>query len=247
MKIKKRITVVLCSLITALLFPLIVSAAGSIDTGREVQLNISYQDEAVALSGAAFDIYRVASVDESGELTPVAPFEQYHVEIRGKNDAAWKTLASTLEGYVLRDNITPADSGTTDEQGILTFPNQTKRLEQGLYLVLGHRHTQGGRIYEAASSMVLLPTQDKDKNDWLYEITVDPKHASQPEPGDNTTTRKVLKVWKDEGHEKNRPGEILIQLLQDGKVYDTVKLNAANNWRYTWEALDEQHTWTVVE
>ncbi len=247
MRIKKKITAVLCSLMAALmLLPVQALAAGSIDTGREVQLTISYQDSKTALSGAAFDIYRVAAVDATGELTPVAPFDQFNVDIRGKNDAAWKTLASTLEGYVLRDVITPSSSGKTNAQGLLTFSD----LEQGLYLVLGHRHTQGRRIYDAAPFMVLLPTQDAEANEWLYDVTVNSKHDSHPkpdEPDEDTITRKVLKVWADEGHEKDRPQEVIVQLLRDGKVYDTVTLNAANNWYYIWDNLDDRYTWTVVE
>lgn len=251
MKIKKRITALALSLMTVLLLlPVQVLAAGSIDTGRDVRLTISYRNGNTALSGAAFDIFRVASVNTNGELTPVAPFDQFNVDIRGKNDAAWKALASTLEGFVLRDNIAPADSGKTDKQGLLIFPNQSKHLEQGLYLVLGHRHTQGGRIYDAAPFMVLLPAQDKEANDWLYDVTVNPKHDFHPEPDEpdeGTITRKVLKVWADEGHEEERPQEVIVQLLRDGKVYDTVTLNAANNWRYTWNDLDDRYTWTIVE
>lgn len=250
MKIKKKITAVLCSLMAALLLlPVPALAAGSIDTGREVQLTISYQDGTTSLSGAVFDIYRIAAVDATGELMPVSPFDQFNVDIRGKNDAAWKALASTLEGYVLRDAITPTSSGKTNAQGLLTFSG----LEQGLYLVLGHRHTQGGRIYDAAPFMVLLPALDEDANDWLYDVIVNPKYDSRPEPDkpdepdEDTITRKVLKVWADKGHEKDRPQEVIVQLLRDGKVFDTVTLNAANNWRYTWDGLDDRHTWTVVE
>lgn len=247
MKIKKRITAFVLSLMAVLLLPVQALAAGSIDTGREVHLTISCQDGNTALSGAVFDIFRVAAVDANGELTPIAPFDQFNVDIRGKNDASWKALASTLEGCVLRDNIDPADSGRTDKQGLLTFPNQSERLEQGLYLVLGRRYTQGGHIYDAAPFMVLLPAQDKEANDWLYDVAVNPKHDSRPEPDDDTITRKALKVWEDEGHEKERPREVIVQLLRDGKVYDTVTLNAANSWRCTWNDLDDHYTWTVAE
>ena len=67
-----------------------------------------------------------------------------------------------------------------------------------------------------------------------------------------TIERKVLKVWKDDV-EVLRPTEVIIQLLKDGKVYDTVTLNAENNWRYTWEKLPEYNDdnakvkWSVIE
>ena len=38
-----------------------------------------------------------------------------------------------------------------------------------------------------------------------------------------------------------------MQLLRNGKVYDTVILTAKNNWRYTWRDLDCSCQWTVVE
>lgn len=244
MKKEKRWTALLLGLLAALLlFPVQALAAGSIDTEQKVQLTISYKNGETALFGAQFDVYKVAAVDVNGELTAIAPFDQFNVVIRGRDDEAWKALATTLEGYVLRDAIAPTASGKTDLQGQLTFPE----LEQGLYLVLGHRHTQNGRIYDAAPSMVLLPAQDVQTNEWLYVVTVEPKHDSEPEPNHKTITRKVLKVWKDQGNAKSRPQEIVVQLLREGKVYDTVNLNASNNWRYTWESLDDKYTWTVVE
>ena len=223
-------------------------AAGSIDSTRDVQLTLSYQDKNTPLVGAEFRIYLVATVDETGELSVTDAFKQFNVDIRGENDAAWKNLASTLEGYVLRDSITATDSGKTNQNGNLTFPTGSKKLTQGLYLVLGQRHAQGSYRYNASPFMVMLPSQDIEKNEWSYEVSVNPKHDSSKIPDDSSTvTRKVLKVWDDAGNESLRPQEVVVQLLRDGKVYDTVTLNAANNWRYTWTGLNDRYTWTVAE
>lgn len=54
-------------------------------------------------------------------------------------------------------------------------------------------------------------------------------------------------MWNDDRHENQRPKEIIVQLLRDGKVYDMVTLNKDNNWRYTWSGLGSSYTWTVVE
>ena len=56
-----------------------------IDLDREAALTISYQDGSAPLSGAEFRIYLVASVDETGELTPTDDFDSFQVDIRGKN------------------------------------------------------------------------------------------------------------------------------------------------------------------
>lgn len=249
MKMRKPVITALFSVLAALLFlPVQITAAGSIDPGRDVGLTISYRDGDTPLAGAEFDLYLAARVDGSGLLTAAEPFRQLPVDMDVRNGDAWKALASTLEGYVLRDGILPTDSGRTDEQGLLCFPHQTEHLEQGLYLVLGHRHIQDGRIYDAAPFMVLLPSQEEDA--WLYDVTVAPKYDSRPEPDnpqEDRVTRKVLKVWADEGHEKERPVEITVQLLKDGEIWDTVTLDAANNWRYSWEGLDGSSRWSIVE
>ena len=175
MKIYKRILAGVFVLMLVYL-PMTVEAAGSIDPEREVSLTISYQQDGTPLNGAQFDIYLVAVMDECGELTPTADFAQFDVQIRGKHDEEWKALASSLEDYILRENLLPADSGKTDSRGLLTFPAGQQKLKHGLYLVLGHRHSQGGYQYEASSFPVLLPGADKEANEWIYNVTAYPKY-----------------------------------------------------------------------
>ena len=243
----RRIAGICLAALLALLLPAQAKAAGSIDLTRDCGLTLSYQDNGVPLVGASFSIYLVADVDASGELTAAGDFAAFPVDIRGRNDEAWRALASTLEGYVLRDQLTPADSGITDLWGQLVFPTPGRTLTPGLYLVLGQRHRQSGMIYDAQPFMVMLPALDKEANDWDYGVEVTPKHQAQPEPEEETVSRKVLKVWRDAGHESERPREIVVQLLQDGKLYGTAILNEANSWRTAWEDLDAACHWTVVE
>lgn len=249
MKHRKRLFTLLLSLLTTLpLLAVSALAAGSIHLNQPVSLTLSYQENGVPLVGAAFSAYQIATVDEVGELTTTEPFQVFHVDIRGKNDAAWHLLASTLEGYILRDNVTPTAQGVTDENGQLTWPAEGKVLPQGLYLVLGERHTQDGYIYDPTPFLVLLPSVDKERNDYLYDVTADVKHQSEKIPDTPTTvTRKAQKVWKDDGHENERPQEVVAQLLKNGEIYDTVTLSAENNWRYTWTGLDSAAKWNVTE
>lgn len=228
--------------------PVCAQAAGPVEQNRPADLTISCVNNKTALKGAAFHIYQVAEMDGLGELTETEAFRDYPVNIRGENDEAWKTMATTLEGYVLRDAVAPDYSGEIDENGLLTLAD----LPHGLYLVLSDEHRQGSRIYEAIPFLVLLPGRDRATDEWLYDVTVTPKLNSRPTGGGgggggDTLTRKVLKVWNDEGGEDSRPEEITVQLLRDGKVFDTVQLTADNNWRHTWTELDAELDWTVVE
>lgn len=226
-------------------------AAERIDKNQDVSLTISYQKGETPLSGAKFQIFRVADVDESGELTATKEFQDYFVMIRGENDEAWRAQAATLEGYVLRDQLSPFASGKTDANGCLTFSTAEHHLTPGLYLVIGERHRQGKWRYDASPYFVQLPGLDAEKNTWTYSVEADAKYESSriPERDEDSDTinRKVLKVWKDQGYEKERPKEIVVQLLRNGSVYDTVTLDSGNNWSYKWYDLDADDRWSVVE
>lgn len=248
MKNFKRFTASLLALFIAfLLLPSTLSASGVIDTDSACGLTINYADGETSLSGASFSIYKIADVSAYGEFTPTPDFSGFNVDIKGKNDEAWRNLATTLEGYVLRDSIAPTDKGVTDSHGALSFPTGESKLETGLYLVLGSRHTQNNLIYDCSPFIVMLPTTQSGA--WAYSQTVDPKFTSTPVPPTPSydITRKVLKIWKDDGHENRRPQSVTVTLLRDGMIYDTVALSDANNWRYEWNNLDGRSSWTVVE
>ncbi len=249
MKKINRFPSLLLSLITVLLLlPVSVLAAGKIDLTQPVSLTLSYQDGGTPLTGADFSAYLVATVDESGQLTTTKPFQSFRVDMTGKQDDTWRQLASTLEGYVLRDSVQPTAQGSTDGQGQLTLPTGGKKLTPGLYLILGSRHTQNGSYYDPSPFFVLLPTADREANDYTYQVTADVKYDKTPVPDQPTkVTRTMQKVWKDDGHEKARPQEVVVQLLRGGQVYDTVTLNSQNNWRHRWSDLDSRYRWTVTE
>lgn len=72
-------------------------------------------------------------------------------------------------------------------------------------------------------------------------------HIAAADAPAEPVNRRVLKVWKDEGHRDERPTEIQAALLCDGKVYEVVTLKAADNWAYHWYDLDGSKEWTVRE
>lgn len=56
----------------------------------------------------------------------------------------------------------------------------------------------------------------------------------------------VEKVWEDGGYHA-RPESVEAVLYRDGEAYDTVTLNAANDWSCTWTGLTDEYTWSVDE
>ena len=65
--------------------------------------------------------------------------------------------------------------------------------------------------------------------------------------GDETSkSLTAKKVWKlDDGG--SAAASVTIELLRDGKPYETAELNEACGWSKTWSALSARHEWAVVE
>lgn len=260
MKTYKRIAaLVMALLIGVTLAPAGAFAAGPIDLSRELKLSVQYMDGETALSGANFDLYLVAESDVNGKLTATEEFAGFNVKIEGRDDEGWRTLASTLEGFVLKNGLAPLDSSKVGSDGLARFPGEGKTLKAGLYLVLGQRHVQNGYRYDPSRFMVMLPATNMEENSLVYDLNVEAKFdatvISEPKPPvtpgvDPTVTtidRKVLKVWEDEDYTEFRPPLVTIYLLRDGEVFDTVELKESNNWRHTWKNLDDSYSWTVTE
>lgn len=64
-----------------------------------------------------------------------------------------------------------------------------------------------------------------------------PKPKPVPVPKNDLTNVTVRKDWVREHLDPNRPTSVKVNLLQDGKIYDTVRLSANNSWRHTFSKL----------
>lgn len=246
---KKLLSIWLAALALAALLPLQVQAVGLIDTGRPVTLTIRYECGGKTAPGVDFALYRVADASSAMELTLTGDFTAYPVSLEPADADAWQALAATLEGYIQRDGLKPLDGGRTDRAGTLVLPSGGKTLAPGLYLLLGGQYVSGSKVYTAEPSLVLLPAPGGAGTQWDYDVTVTPKYtvrSTGTSPG-SSISRRVIKVWNDADNKDSRPQSVTIQLLQNGKVYDTVTLSGQNNWRYTWKDLDPRSQWTVAE
>lgn len=240
-------------------------AAGPLDPAKTTDLTIHYQYNGSPIVGAPFALYKVADRTGCSVFQPLESFQRPYLEkIDGVaiTTEMWQGLANTLKSYVVdqTNGITADAVGTSGEEGFVTFCG----LENGIYLVVGQDYRPSSRdTYTSAPFLIALPAIDLESNDWQYAVTANPKsdytHHSKPgkppkDPPENppskepeTVSRKVLKIWEDEGSEDMRPASIEVRLLRDGEVYDTVNLTAEGNWRWTWDDLPADHDWQVEE
>ena len=209
----------------------------------DLKLAISFQDGEQKIAGVRYDIYLVAKEGADGSLKSTEAFSNYPINYKESDP---NRLATTLEGYVIRDQIEPYDSSITDEEGMAYFPSQGKSLEEGLYLVMGKEVTIRTNTYKPVSFLVSLPYENIKTRELDNIVEVEAKYEIEPAV-EYEVDKKVIKIWKDQGHKEERPASIEIQLIGNGEIYDTVTLNADNNWEYNWEKLDGRVEWKVTE
>ena len=253
MKIK-RIWRGAAALLTALLlaccFGTTIFAYDAVDIGQETSLTVYFGKDGNGFSNVEFQVYRAAKVSAGAEFTLTGDFAEYPVKVNGLDSSGWRALAQTLDGYAARDGLNPLRTVETGKDGRAVFDH----LDTGLYLVTSSRYRQGRYTYTPEPFLIALPALD-EADAWVYDTVVSCKYDSSydlpggggGDGGDDTVDRKVLKVWEDDGGEERRPDAIIVQLLRDSQVYDTVTLNAGNNWRHTWVGLDDAFNWRVVE
>ena len=208
-----------------------------IETARDASLSVNY-----AHPNVTFRIYRVADVSETVRFTLCGDFARYTDLQALLDDAAWDELAMILDARVIRDGFAPAASGRTDANGVLAFHG----LRPGLYLVMGDTYRIGNTTYYPQTALVSLPGLRADDT-WDYAPVMTPKFSSERDPEIPKTGISVQKIWVDAGAENERPVEITVQLMKDNTVVETVTLNAANNWRWSWTGLPVGYQYRVVE
>lgn len=72
------------------------------------------------------------------------------------------------------------------------------------------------------------------------------KDAPTPEPVKKTSV-SVKKAFEDgDNQDKIRPLYVRVNLLADGKLIDTQKLDSSNSWAYTWANLDETNNKSAI-
>lgn len=232
--------------ISAVLLSLFSVNTFAVDSTEKLTLEIAYHNNGEALVGAKFKIYLIAT-EADNSLEVLEQFKKYNINI-SYNENTLKALATTLEGYILRDNIKPTDTASVNSKGYAVFPNKSTKLKRGLYLVIGERHIKNGIAYDASPFTVILPTFDSETGVLKSNVKVDVKHnyfdiVSQSKP----LTRRVLKAWNDKTNEAQRPKSVEIQLLKDGKLFKTAILSDENNWRYEWSRLSPESTYQIIE
>lgn len=153
-----------------------VWAANAIQVDRtdcSVEFSVGSDYTELQKSDVTIDLYKVASVDKSGEYTVVKDFKGLDVSGLSIEDKAgsageWAKRAETAAQMAKAGSITPKKVVT--KNGTVT----ASKLETGLYLICPEQVVTDNYTYTFAPSMVSLPNNyygDSGSDTWVYNLT----------------------------------------------------------------------------
>lgn len=244
---KHRIIMALCCMLALMLATIGLSApaatAATAATAAEGSLTVTYQYQEAALNNADINLYRLADWSAKGGYTPTGDFANHTAypvdwDILNADQQPLRDFANTMAGYIAVNKSAAENTLKTDNAGVATF----NQLKDGLYLAVVAPYQGNVLTCQTAAMLVALPNVHKNADE-QRTLSIEPKADCAVPP---TTTISVNKVWKDKDQSK-RPESVTMNLLQDGKIYDSIMLNNANDWKYTWKGLQAKHEYTVVE
>ncbi len=245
--------------------PAVYAASGFNDIdGGSITVNID--KELPIKEGITVSVYKVADAEVKNgyvtyKKTPLfeADGEWMEEVSLDSTETEWPARAKTFAGYTAKEGFTNRKNAEenvdfwikkTDANGSAKFSD----LPRGLYLITVESVKSGRTTYKVSPVLRCLPSLNESGTDWETDQVINypsSKIEKDTEPGgnggDSKTSISVIKVWKDDGNESDRPDSITVELLRDGKVYDTKQLSKSNNWRYTWNGLSKGNTWVINE
>ena len=248
---KRRIGIIAFMLCVCLyLIPCQVQAASTagakepITTDENCSLTISYCSGGIAFSELPVKLYKIATVSADYQYTLTSSFEKSNLNLNGiQTVGEWNVIRSTLETFILANDISADFNAKTDFEGKASFD----ALKPGLYLAITERIIQDETTYVFDSALIALPGLGADGL-WQYQVDVTSKsEIIPPSENDEEIELKVLKLWKGDSGSSARPTTIEVEIFRNGTSYQTVTLSEDNHWTYTWSAKDDGSDWKVIE
>ena len=167
-------------LAVALTFPLLTlpgaKAASAINTGQKcsIEFDISGNSSELLSASIPVNLYKVASVDESGNYTATDAFSKLDLSSVSADNldaaaATWAERAAEAK-KLLKDDTEPTTTTLTQGRGTATG------LDTGLYLVDTPKVITPNYTYTFTPYLVSLPTNNYysgngASDDWIYDLT----------------------------------------------------------------------------
>lgn len=236
-------------LAVALTFPLLTlpgaKAASAINTGQKcsIEFDISGNSSELLSASIPVKLYKVASVDESGNYTGIGAFSKLDLSSVSADNldaaaATWAERAAKAK-KLLKDDTEPTTTTLTQGRGTATG------LDTGLYLVDTPKVITPNYTYTFTPYLVSLPTNNYysgngASDDWIYDLTKEHNSAVGLKPeqhvrygdlvinkelvdhnatfGDEATFVFQIDIKKPDGKKETRIEELTFSAAGDDSV-----------------------------
>lgn len=217
-------------------------ARESIVTDNDCTLSIFYGYDGSPFQNQPVSLYKVADVSENFQYTLTPAFAASDLILNGiQTNGEWNVIRSTLEAYILANDVAPSVVATTDEFGLAYFTG----LKPGLYFASAVTVVLDQGTCSFESALVALPGLAKNGL-WQYQVAVSAKPEYLPDvQPDGEVQLRVVKLWKGDEGRSDRPQSIQVEIYRNGVGYETVTLSEENHWSYSWTGDDAN--WKVIE
>lgn len=170
----------------ALTFPLLTlpgaKAASAIDTGKKcsIEFDISGKSSELLAADIPVNLYKVASVDESGNYTATDAFTGLKLSSVSADNLADATAEWKKRANDAKEMLTDSDGNTVVEPTrTITLTNDDHTitgLDTGLYLVDTPKVITPNYTYTFTPYLISLPTNNyynngRTNDDWIYNLT----------------------------------------------------------------------------
>lgn len=176
---------------------------------------------------AEFQLYHVAEIQDDGSSVLTEGFAEFDGNI---DETDQRSLAITLAAYAAGNGLSVDQNARTGQDGTAAFAG----LAPGIYLLTGSAYETSGKTYMPQPSLIRLAGN--------ANVEVKPKYDAEDQ---KTISLRVVKRWDDDSEQ--RPDHVTVQLIGNGEVVDSVRLDRENGWEHTWESLDAGIRWQVAE
>ena len=189
-------------LAVALTFPLLTlpgaKAASAIDTDAEcsIEFDISGNSSELLSASIPVNLYKVASVDESGNYTGIGAFSKLDLSSVSADNldaaaATWAERAAEAKKLLKDDTESPTTVTLTQGRGTATG------LDTGLYLVDTPKVITPNYTYTFTPYLVSLPTNNYysgngASDDWIYDLTKEHNSAVGLKPEQHVRYGKLV-------------------------------------------------------
>lgn len=235
--IVRYIALLMLMLTVALSAAMPINAAEYLDISKPATLTVQFRPEDISAADVRFELFKVADVNEYAELTLTKKFENIPVDLSSPDSGVWASAVEEAETCVSANSLKADYSAVTDKDGNAVFG----KVSAGLYLLRGESFIKDHDVYKPQSYLIMLPNR-ADDGSWDHDVTSIPKF----DKSDELVDLKVTKKWVG-GRLSSRPTEITVILFCNDAEYESVILNADNNWQHTWPQLNAKNNWTVSE